>query len=205
MLARKIQPASWLLGAAQRDEIDGWRFSELVGNIIELSGQGATATATLALRLVLEAQGLGEPGAWVTARGRCFYPPDAEANGLDLDALAVVRVPEVRDVGKAADYLVRSGAFGVVVLDLGAEDRLPERQLTRLLGLARRHGTAVVCLTAKADAVPSLGGLVSLRGSVRLTRRAPGEYACELVAVKDKRRPPGWRHKEVWGAPPGLR
>jgi recombination protein RecA len=205
VLARKIQPASWLLGAAQREEKDGWRFSELAGNIIELSGQGATATATLALRLVVEAQGLGEPAAWVTVKGRCFYPPDAEANGVDLDALAVVRVPEVHEVGKAADYLVRSGAFGVVVLDLGAEERLPERQLTRLLGLARKHGTAVLCLTAKPEAVPSLGGLISMRGSVKLARLGPGEYACELVAVKDKRRPPGWRHKEVWGAPPGLR
>jgi recombination protein RecA len=159
----------------------------------------------LALRLVWEAQTLGEPGAWVTTRERCFYPPDAEANGVDLDALAVVRVPEVHEIGKAADYLVRSGAFGVVVLDLGSAERLPERQLTRLLGLARRHGTAIVCLTTKGEATPSLGGLVSVRGNVRLARLAPGEYACELVAVKDKRRPPGWRHKEVWGAPPGLR
>ena len=119
MLSRKIQPASWLPGAVERETQDGWRFSELVGNITELSGHGASATVTLAMRLIWEAQCLGEPTAWVTPRDRCFYPPDAEANGVDLSALAVVRVPDVLDVGKAADYLVRSGAFGVVVLDLG--------------------------------------------------------------------------------------
>ncbi|MDB5096386.1 MAG: uncharacterized protein JWM80_807 [Cyanobacteria bacterium RYN_339] len=175
-----------------------------MGNITELSGLGASATVTLALRLILEAQGQGDPGAWVTTRGRCFFPPDAEANGLDLDALAVVRVQELHEIGKAADYLVRSGAFGVVVMDLGPEERLPERQLTRLLGLARKHGTAIICLTLKAEATPSLGGLVSMRAVVRLTRQGSGQYACELVAVKDKRRPPGWRHKEDLGGPPGL-
>ena len=38
--------------------------------------------------------------------------------GIDLDALPVVRVPDARAAGRAADHLVRSGGFGLVVIDL---------------------------------------------------------------------------------------
>ncbi len=44
---------------------------------------------------------------------------------------------------RAADHLVRSGGFGLVVLDLAGDDaarlRVPVPLLTRLLGLARTH------------------------------------------------------------------
>lgn len=205
VLSHSIQPASRLPGAHRPDAADIWRYSELTGHLTELSGEGAAATVTVAMRLVWEAQSQGEPAAWVTGRTRCFYPPDAVANGVDLEALAVVRVADAAAVFKAADYLLRSGAFGLVVLDLGAGSRPTERQLTRLLGLARKHGTAIVCLTAKADAAPSLGSLVALRSPVRRARIAPGEFSCELRALKDKRRAPGWRHQEVCRGPAGLR
>ncbi len=200
-----IHPASWLPGALRGQAPVGWCFAELAGRIVELSAHGASATLTLAMRLVWEVQRAGEPAAWVAPRRRCFYPPDAAANGVDLQALAVVRVPEPTDLAKAADYLVRSGAFGLVVLDLGHDGRLTDRQLTRLGGLTMKHGTVLLCLTAKPDAAPSLGSLVSLRGPVARVRREAGRFACELVAHKDKRRPPGWRHEEAWHGPPGLR
>ena len=205
MLLPAIQPASRLLGFQRLDASQAWQLSELAGNIIELSSEGASATLTVAMRLVWEAQSLGEPVGWVAGRQSSFYPPDALENGVDLDALAVVRVPEARDIGKAADYLVRSGAFGLVVLDLGEETKLVERQLTRLLGLARKHGTAVVCLTHKPEASQSLGSSVSLRGPIYRERLRSGVFSCELCVTKDKRRPPGWRHAEVCRGPAGLR
>jgi recombination protein RecA len=209
-----ILPASRLLGGAGAASTEAWSFSALTGTITELSRQGASAVVTQAVRLMWEAQRAGEPVAWVTPRSRSFYPPDARENGLDLEALAVVRVPEARDVGKAADYLIRSGAFGLVVLDLGGEGRqadkgrLTDRHLTRLLGLARQHGTAIVCLTARSErpsAPSTLGSLISLRGPVERVRIGPGRFACELQVVKDKRRAPGWRHREVCRGPAGLR
>ena len=200
-----IQPASRLLTPLRLEGSPAWQFSELAGYITELTSQGASATLTLAMRLLWEAQSLGEPAAWVSTRESCFFPPDALDNGVDLESLAVVRVPDARDVGKAADYLVRSGAFGLVVLDLTTAPRLTERQLTRLLGLARKHGTAILCLTSKPDVAPSLGALVSLRSPVHRVRVRAGVYACELAVLKDKRRAPGWRHTEVCRGPAGLR
>src|SRR5687768_8668318 len=191
-----ILPASRLPGARQKPG-DAWRFSELVGHLCELTSHGASAATTVAMRLVWEAQCQGEPVGWITGRRRCFYPPDAIANGVDLASLAVVRVPERHALGKAADMLVRSGAFGLVVIDGGAEARFSDRQLTRLLGLARKHGTAIVCLTRKPPAAGSLGGVVSLRAPVGRERLGPGRFGCTLQALKDKRRAPGWRHLEI--------
>lgn len=200
-----ILPASRLLGGARGASQPGMTFAALAGHITELCAQGASATLTAAMRVAYQAQCEGEPVAWVTGRQSCFYPPDALENGVDLEAVAVVRVPEAPDIGKAADYLVRSGAFGLVVLDLGAEGRLSEKQLTRLLGLARKHGTAIVCLTAKPETAPSLGALVSLRAPVKRARRSAGGFEIEWRAMKDKRRAPGWRHTEVCRGPAGLR
>jgi recombination protein RecA len=205
VLSRKIQVASLLPGAGRLRAAQAWQYSELAGHITELTSHGAGAAMSLAMRLVWEAQCKGEPAAWVTLKTSCFYPPDAYENGIDLDALAVVRVEQEGAIARAADMLVRSGAFGLVILDMGARARMSERQLTRLLGLARKHGTAIVCLTAKADTAASLGGLVSLRGPVHRLRREPGLFVCEMCALKDKRRAPGWRHEEAFRGPAGLR
>lgn len=200
-----IRTASQLLGSDRRAAAMAWQFSELTGYLTELSSHEAPAATTLAMRLAWEAQLQAEAVAWVMGRGSTFYPPDALANGLDLEAMAIVRVPEPQAIGKATDYLVRSGGFGLVVLDLPSGTRIPERQLTRLLGLARKHGTAIVCLTTKPDTAPSLGSLVSLRGHASRLRVRPGAFACELLILKDKRHAPGWQHKEVCHGPAGLR
>jgi recombination protein RecA len=182
-----------------------WRLTELVGRLAEICGTGATAGMTLAVRLVLEAQRQAEPVAWITPRTRSFFPADVAAHGVDLAALAVVRVPAADAIGRAADQLARSGAFGLLILDLGSADRLPERQASRLLGLAQTHHLAVVCLTGRPAGAPSVSPLVSVRGEATWRREAPGSFVCEWRAIKDKRRPPGWSHQEVCHGPAGLR
>jgi recombination protein RecA len=182
-----------------------WQLSELSGRLTELCGSGATAALTLAARLLLDAQRSGEPVAWLTMTTACVYPPDLAAHGIDLAALPIVRVPDDAAIGRAADHLVRSGAFGLLVLDLGPGGKLPQAQATRLLGLAQRHGTALVCLTGKPGGSPSVSPLVSLRGEVSWSRQEPGRFHVELQALKDKRRSPGWRHVEVCSGPVGVR
>ncbi len=183
-----------------------WSLEEISGCLVEVSGAGATAALTLAFGLVLDAQRRGEPVAWITPGQSTFYPPDAAESGIDLNALVVVRVPDdARAVARAADRLVRSGAFGLIVLDLGAGADVPTPLQMRLAGLARKHHTALLCLTEKKNESPSLGSLVSLRVHAQRRRVSDDRFVCELSVLKDKRRGPTWTHVEVCHGPAGLR
>jgi recombination protein RecA len=181
-----------------------WRLSTFAGRFGECSGSHAGAVLTLVFRLVREAQRLGEPVAWITRRGSTFFPPDAAEAGIDLAALPVVRVSETLLAARAADHLVRSGGFGLVVLDLGAEARVPVPVQARLAGLAQKHAAALLCLTEKESRCPSLGSLVSLRAELRRAERVGRRFGCLARALKDKRRGPGWTHTEVCRGPDGL-
>ncbi len=182
-----------------------WSRQELAGRLTELSGSGASACLTAALGLVIDAQRQGETVAWITSRATSFFPPDAAAGGVDLDTLPVVRVPRVEDVARAADRLVRSGAFGLVVMDLGARALVPAPLVARLVGLAERHDTALVALTEKPPQAASLGSLVTLRAVARRQPTVDGRFVVEVNALKDKRRAPGWTHTETCHGPAGLR
>ena len=191
-------------GAALRARQTGWKLAALTGRLVEISGAEDSAALTFAFGLVREAQLAGEPAAWVTLLSQVFYPPDAAAGGIDLDALAVVRVKKTRDLARVADHLGRSGAFGLIVLDLGGDRPLPMAAQSRLLGLAQRHDFALVFLTQKAEQSASLGSLVSLRAQTTRRKTGSDEFTCELRAIKDKRRAPGWSHKEICRGPAGL-
>ncbi len=181
-----------------------WNLAETAGRLVEISGAGAKAGLTVALGLVLEAQRRGEPVAWVTPSESFFYPPDAAEGGVDLDALVVIRLPDARAVARAADRLLRSGAFGLIVLDLGARAEIPTPLQSRLAGLAQRHHTAVLCLTEKARETPSLGSLVFLRVHAQRREAADHQFLCALAVLKDKRRGPTWAHREGCRGPAGL-
>lgn len=177
---------------------------QLAGRLVELSGIGAVATLSAAVGLVIDAQVAGEPVAWISLPPTSFYPPDLADSGVDLDALVVVRAPEAVAAARAAERLLRSGAFGLVVLDLGADADVPMAHQGRLVSLAQQHDAAIVCLTEKATDAASLGSLVSLRVEA-LRQRGDDGFLCTVRAVKDKRRGPGWTYPEVLHAPAGLR
>ena len=198
-----------------------WNLAELRGRLVEISGLQAGATLTAAFGLVLDAQRVDEPTTWITLRESSFFPPDAAEGGVDLDHVPVVRAPDARTAAWAGDQLVRSGGFGLVVLDLGgqvpgreasAPPRVPVALQQRLAGLAQTHGTAVVFLTGKPAEAPSLGSLIALRAEAR---RLPGfdaagpeaaGFPCriEVRVLKDKRRGPGRTHEEVCRGPAGV-
>jgi len=199
----------WYAGATASTPV--WGQAHLAGRFVELSGGAAPATLTLAAMLLLAAQRLGEPAAWITSAGHHFYPPDLAANGIDLDALAVVRAPAPSDVPRAAERLLRSGAFGLVVCDLWTLPFGPElpadiavAMQSRLVGLAQKHDAVVCCLTPTPPERPSLGSLVSLRGVAVRERSGTARYRCTLRTIKDKRHAPGWDHAADCRAPAGL-
>lgn len=99
-----------------------WTFPELAGRLVEIHGEHG-GVLSLAARLVHDAQRRGETTAWVLARDTSFFPPDLAAFGVDLESLVVVRTSVSGGSARAADLLVRSGAFGLVVLELGCGRR----------------------------------------------------------------------------------
>jgi len=179
-----------------------WSLSEIAGRLVEISGSSASAALTLTFALVRQAQERGEPVGWVTSTDSFFYPPDAARGGADLASLVVVRLERTDSIARAGEKLLRSGGFGLVVLDLGAAE-IPMPLQTRLTGLAHRHHTALVCLTEKESATVSLGSLVSLRVHAE-KKRAGNRFACALRVLKDKRRGPTWTYEELYTGPPGL-
>jgi recombination protein RecA len=180
-----------------------WTLAELAGRIVEISSAGASAALTIAFGLVRETQERGEPVGWVTSGESFFYPPDAADSGTDLTALVVVRLLDTASIPRAGEKLLRSGGFGLIVLDLGTAD-IPMPLQTRLTGLAHRHHTALVCLTEKECKTFSLGSLVSLRAHAEKKRVSENHFACALRVLKDKRRGPTWNHEALYSGPPGL-
>jgi recombination protein RecA len=177
---------------------DVWSFAAARGRFVELSARGATATLTAATELVVEAQLQGEPVAWLAPLASTFYPPDVAASGVDLAALVVVRVADAIGAARTAERLLRSGAFGLVILEL-AEAELAMAVQGRLVTLAQTHDAAVVCLTEKSAETASLGSLISLRTEATRLRDE-----VVLRVIKDKRRGPGAMRTIKRGGPAGL-
>jgi len=183
---------------ASRDEeapaVEPGGLGALRGRFVELSARGATATLTAAIGLVIEAQHEHEPVAWIMGPSGSFYPPDVADSGVDLAALVVVRVPDLAIAPRAAERLLRSGAFGLVVLDLGggANVEIPMAHQGRLVTLAQAHDAAVVCITEKTEDTGSIGSLVSLRAEATRSGMLGSGFEVSLRVLKDKRRGPGW-------------
>ncbi len=208
--AKYLRPASETNSPSKAE----WSRAGLSGRLVELCGNDASAVLTAAFGLVLDAQLEGETVAWITPSSSHFFPPDAAEGGIDLDALAVIRVPDPVHVPRAADKLARSGALGLIVLDLQepvSEGRgrnrptVPIPLQSRLMGLAQKHDTAMVFLSYKTEVSPSLSSLISLRGRARRTRVGKNEFQIEMRITKDKHRAPNWRHREMCRGPAGMR
>jgi recombination protein RecA len=180
-----------------------WTLTEIAGRLVEISGSGASASLTVTFGLVREAQERREPVGWMTSTEKFFYPPDVAQGGIDLAALVVVRVPKPESIARAGEKLLRSGGFGLIVLDLGAAD-IPMPLQTRLAGLAHHHHAALVCLTEKEDKAFSLSSLISLRLHAEKRRTVEGRLTCGLRALKDKHRGPTWTHEELCHGAAGL-
>lgn len=201
-LPRAVAPARRLLDDVPTST-DAWSLEALLGRFVELSGGPATAALTLAAQLIGEAQRRHELAAWVGNRDYTFYPPDFAAAGIDLEALPVVHAAEARQAARAADALIRSGGFALVVLDLGHADLSMPVQ-TRLVGLAQKHRTALVSLTRREAGAAPPGSLVSVRGDSEKERAGFDAFTCTLHILKDKRRTPGRVHVEICRGAEGL-
>ena len=162
----------------------GWTSGELT----EIVGHGR---ASLGLAAVREAQSAGQPAAWVDGSAS-FCPATA---GVDLAALTLVRPPPAlgqperrgRRRGPAAaallaaDLLLRSRAFGLLVLDLpGGQTGGAPPALSAWFRLARqaRRAQSVLLLLGDAERVVA-GSAAGL--TLRAAWRHPSAAAWELL------------------------
>ncbi|MDB4959993.1 MAG: hypothetical protein JWO36_7562, partial [Myxococcales bacterium] len=111
--------------------------------------------------------------------------------------------PDATTVARSAERVLRSGAFGLVVLDLGRRAELTMVIQGRLVTLAQTHDAAVVCLSDKTNDSGSIGSLVSLRAEA-LRLRSDAGFEMKVRVLKDKRRGPGFTQTTRKRGPAGL-
>jgi recombination protein RecA len=181
-----------------------WSLDTLCGRFVEMSSAGESVAITAAASLILDAHHRGEPAAWVSAVHSTFFPPDFAQCGIDLASLPVLQLPHALSAARAAEQLLRSGGFGIIVLDLGHAVDMRMSIQTRLAALAKKHRTVLLCLTQKEPAAQSLGPLVSLRVRGTLQRIGFDRFRWELETLRDRRSGTGWRHTEVCHGTDGL-
>lgn len=194
-------PSGW----AALDEVLGGGFP---AGLAELSGRGC---ASLAQGVVRQAQARGLPVAWVDGCSG-FCPATAD---VDLEALTLVQPlaeapsglatrERVRRVLLAADVLVRSRAFGLVVLD-GPPGRGAAGAWFRLARLVERSHAVFLLLHGGGQSLAgSAAGLV-LQVRLAPSRRAEWEAPVRPdleVCVKRHRARPGVRRVSLPAAPP---
>jgi recombination protein RecA len=169
---------------------EGWTWSALRGRLGELwTGPGGAALSQL-VDWAWQAQRAGEPVAWVHGHTADLYAEDLWENGVDLGALAVVRLADARAVLQAAERLVRSGGFGLVVLDVPQLEPWTGVESGRLARLAAAHGVAVVVLQS-GRRLQTPPPMVSWRAQVRRQRLAEGGFARVVEVQRDRRGPVG--------------
>jgi hypothetical protein len=137
------------------------------GRITEILGAPGTGKTTLARRIVARALAAGEWVAYVDAT-RTLAPRDWATRGAPDAPLWVVRPPDAARAAWCADVLLRSAAFGLVVVD-GAP-ALSRAVAVRLLQLAR-DADAALLLLADGPRASDVGGALRLRTERRRTER----------------------------------
>ena len=178
------------------------------GRLIEISGRGANARLSTATSLLRQAQVEGETSAWIQAEEGALYPPDLAAAGIDLEALVVLHLPTdqgARDLLRATEWLLRSGAYGVIVVDLSGI-RPPHGQAwcARLVALAREHEVRLILITDTQAHQSSLGPLVGLRIAGHRSPPLAGQCSLNVHVLRNKSGGPLRVLPESWRTPLGL-
>ena len=132
------------------------------GRIIEVFGSESAGKSTLALHILAEAQRKGGTAAFIDVE-HAMDPAYAAVCGVDIEDLLISQPDSAEQALEIMDYLVRSGAVDIVVLDsvaalvpaaelegdmgdhhLGAQARLMSQALRKLAGTISRTNTVAL-------------------------------------------------------------
>jgi hypothetical protein len=120
------------------------------GAISTLEGAASSGRSALAARVLADATADGGAGAlveWHADPNGFYFPPSLESAGVALERLVIVRACEPLDVVRAADILLRSGAFNVIVIPAVASRAAA---WSRLANLAHRAGAVLLAVGTQA-------------------------------------------------------
>lgn len=134
------------------------------GRIVEIYGPEASGKTTLAIHILTEAQRQGESVAFIDAE-HAFDPTYARNIGLNLDELYISQPDFGEQALEILETLVRSAAFGVIVVDsvaaltpraeiegemgdshMGLQARLMSQALRKITAISNKSGTTIIFL-----------------------------------------------------------
>lgn len=134
------------------------------GRIIEIYGPESSGKTTLAIHILTEAQRKGEAVAFIDAE-HAFDPTYAKNIGLNIDDLYISQPDFGEQALEILETLVRSAAFGVIVVDsvaaltpraeiegemgdshMGLQARLMSQALRKITAIAGKTGTTIIFL-----------------------------------------------------------
>jgi recombination protein RecA len=137
--------------------------------------------------------------------------PAGFRSGVSAPAGTPRRTTQVASTGlaaaaacRAAERLLRSGAFGLIVIDLARDLDIAPPSQGRLLRLAETHNAQVLILRRKREDGRYQGSLVAVRAESSSEQSAPGRFRVTVTSTKDKREGPGWTRASEFRGPPGL-
>lgn len=87
-----------------------------LGRIVEVMGQEASGKTTLVLHTIANAQKMGKRCAFIDVE-HALDTDRAKAIGVDFDKLAISQPDSGEQALELLEFLIRSGQFGVVVVD----------------------------------------------------------------------------------------
>ena len=134
------------------------------GRIIEIYGPEASGKTTLAMHILAEAQKKGEAVAFIDAE-HALDPKYAKNIGLNIEELYISQPDFGEQALEILETLVRSAAFGVIVVDsvaaltpraeiegemgdshMGLQARLMSQALRKLTAITGKTGTTIIFL-----------------------------------------------------------
>ena len=146
------------------------------GRIVEIYGPEYSGKTTLALHVVAEAQKAGGEAAFIDAE-HALDPVYAAALGVDIDSLLVSQPDNGEQALEIAEYLARSGALDVIVVDsvaalvpkaeiegemgdshVGLHARLMSQALRKLTGAISKSNTMVIFINQLREKVGVIYG-----------------------------------------------
>lgn len=146
------------------------------GRIIEIYGPESSGKTTLALHVIAEAQKNGGEAAFIDAE-HALDPKYAAKLGVDVFSLLVSQPDNGEQALEIAEYLTRSGALDVIVIDsvaalvpraeiegemgdshVGLHARLMSQALRKLAGAISRSNTVVIFINQLREKVGVMFG-----------------------------------------------